>query len=128
MKTHNHAVVWIDHRIAKIFFLGLNDVDTLTVQAHLATEHLHHKANAIGSGREGDDPTFLRRVEDALGDSEEVLVLGPGTEKASLVKCLKLEAHAERRRNIEIKPCDHPTDREMIALGRHYFRLGEPAR
>lgn len=27
MTVHNHAVVWIDHRVAKIFYLGLEAVD-----------------------------------------------------------------------------------------------------
>jgi hypothetical protein len=57
MTVHNHAVVWVDHRVAKIFFLGLDAVDEKTIQ-----------------------------------------------------------------------PCDHPTDHEIIALGRHHFHLGEPAR
>lgn len=128
MSTHNHAVVWIDHRIAKIFFLGRDDVDARPVQAHLPNGHLHHRANAIGDGRVSDDPTFLRRVDEALRGSERILVVGPGTAKTSLLERL-IQGHGPiKQRIIDIKPCDHPSDREVVALGRHHFRLGEPAR
>jgi len=47
MTAHNHALVWIDHRLAKLFYLGLDAVERVTIEAHLTTEHLHHKANSI---------------------------------------------------------------------------------
>ena len=50
MPVHNHAVV-VDHRVAKVFYLGLEVVDERTIHANLATPHLHHKANTIGSGK-----------------------------------------------------------------------------
>jgi hypothetical protein len=50
MPVHNHAVV-VDHRVAKVFYLGLEAVDERTIHANLATPHLHHKANTIGSGK-----------------------------------------------------------------------------
>jgi hypothetical protein len=55
--AHLRAVVWIDHLVAKVFPMGLTGVDSLTVHAHLESCHLHHKANAIGSGRVHDDPS-----------------------------------------------------------------------
>ena len=123
MSTYNHAVVWIDHSIAKIFFLGRNDVDVQSVQAHLP-----HNANAIGASRVHDgDPTFLQRVDEALRGSKGILIMGPGIEKASLLKCLKWGHHLTKQRSIEIGPCDHPSHHEIIELGRHHFRLGEPA-
>jgi hypothetical protein len=128
MSTHNHAVVWTDHRIAKIFFLGLNEADVQKVEAHLPSGHLHHKANTVGDGRAGDDPTFLRRIDEALQGSERILVVGPGTAPATLVHHLGAGHAPTKQRSIEIKSCDHPSDREIIALGRHHFHLGEPAR
>ncbi len=59
MTVHNHAVVWIDHRVAKVFYLGLETSDERTIRADLATGHLHHKANAIGSGKTLDDPVVV---------------------------------------------------------------------
>ena len=128
MTVHNHAVVWIDHRVAKVFYLGLETSDELTISADLETEHLHHKANTIGSGKTLDDPTFFPRIEEALKSSKAILIVGPGNEKTLLLKYLEERRHAVEGREIRTEACDHPTDREIIALGRRHFHLGEPAR
>jgi len=128
MTVHNHAVVWIDHRVAKVFYLGLEAVDQRTIQADLATEHLHHKANTIGSGKVRDDATFFPRIAEALQNSEAILIVGPGNEKTLLLKHLKECLPSHIRRGLHAEACDHPTDPEIIALGRRHFHLGEPAR
>ena len=83
MTTRNHAIVWIDHLKARVFYVGLTGVDEVVLHAHLSTEHLHHKANTIGSGHAADDPRFLGEVAGALAQSGEILIIGPGGEKAS---------------------------------------------
>jgi len=128
MTVHNHAIVWVDHRIAKIFYLGLDAVDERTIRADLPTEHLHHKANTIGSGKAHDDVTFFPRIDDALLYSEEILVVGPGNEKTLLLKFLGEGQRSPKGRVVRAEACDHPTDREIIALGRRHFHLGESAR
>jgi len=128
MTAHNHAVVWIDHRVAKVFFLGLETSDERTIRADLATEHLHHKANTIGSGKAPEDPTFFPRIGEALQSSQAILVVGPGNEKTLLLKYLEERRHSTKGSEIRAEACDHPTDREIVALGRRYFHLGEPAR
>lgn len=128
MTVHNHAVVWVDHRVAKVFYLGLDAVDQRTIQADLENKHLHHKANTIGSGKVPDDPTFFPRIDEALQNSELILILGPGNEETLLLKHLGEGLHSHKQRQLHAEACDHPTDHEIIALGRHYFHLGEPAR
>lgn len=128
MTVHNHAVVWIDHRVAKVFYLGLEAVDERTIHADLATPHLHHKANTIGSGKVEDDPGFLPRIDEALEHCEAVLIVGPGSEKTLLLKHLTESHRARGGRDLRAEPCDHPTDREIVALGRRHFHLGEPVR
>jgi hypothetical protein len=128
MTVHHHAVVWIDHRTAKLFYLGLEATDERIIHAKLAEKHLHHKANAIGAGKAQEDPTFFPRIDEALSDCEAVLILGPGVEKTLLLKHLAEDRHAHKGRGLHAETSDHPTDREIIALGRHYFHLGEPVR
>ena len=128
MTVHNHAVVWVDHRVAKVFYLGLETVDERAIHADLARPHLHHRANTIGSGKVEDDPTFLPRIDEALEHCEAVLVVGPGNEKTLLLKHLKESRRAPGDRDLRAEPCDHPTDREIVALGRRHFHLGEPVR
>ena len=128
MTVHNHAVVWVDHHVAKVFYLGLDAVDERTIHADLANAHLHHKANTIGSGKVHDDPTFFSRIDEALEHCQAVLIAGPGNEKTLLLKHLKEGRRYHKGRDLHAEPSDHPTDREIIALGRHHFHLGEPAR
>lgn len=128
MTVYNHAVVWIDHRIAKVFYLGLETVDERTIHSNLAVEHLHHKANTIGSGKALDDPTFFSRIDKLLENSEAILILGPGIEKTLLLKHLKDGTYSHKVRDLHAEACDHPSDRKIIALGRRHFHLGEPVR
>jgi hypothetical protein len=128
MTVHNHAVVWIDRRLAKIFFLGLDAADELTIHSKLSSDHLHHKARTVGSGNVHEDSTFFPRIDEALQHSEAVLIVGPGNEKTLLLKHLKEIKHSHTARELHAQTCDHPTDPEIIALGRRHFHLGEPAR
>ena len=127
MTVHNHAVVWIDHRVAKVFYLGLDAVDERVIPADLATEHLHHKANTIGSGKV-HDLTFFPRIDEALDNCESILVVGPGNEKTLLLKHLEEGQRSRKARALHAEACDHPTDREIIALARRHFHLGEAVR
>ncbi len=122
-QTHSRAVIWIDHLTAKIFSMGLTGVTPSVVHAHLSSSHLHHKANTIGSGKVQEDPAFLEQAAKAVESCCEVLILGPGTEKTALLHRLQslrpgMVLHAEA--------IDHPTDAEIIALGRKHFRLDQP--
>jgi hypothetical protein len=128
MTVHNHAVVWVDHRVAKVFYLGLDAAEERIVRADLPAGHLHHKANAVGDGKTHEDPTFFPRIDDALQDSHAVLIVGPGNEKTLLLKYLGQASGSAKGREIHAEACDHPTDGEIIALGRRHFHLGEPAR
>jgi hypothetical protein len=119
-QTHGRAVVWIDHLTAKIFSMGLTGVTPSIVHAHLSSPHLHHKANSIGAGHVEEDPAFLQQVGNALAACWEVLILGPGTEKTALLHHLQ---RAYPQMALRLETCDHPTDPEIIALGRKHFRL-----
>lgn len=128
MTVHNHAIVWVDHRVAKIFYLGLDVIDQRAIHADLSTEHLHHKANTIGSGKGADDPAFFPQIDEALQHCGSILIVGPGNEKTLLLKFLNESRRSPAGRDLHLMTSDHPTDREIIALGRQHFRLGEPAR
>jgi len=119
-QTHSRAVIWIDHLTAKVFSMGMTGVTPSVVHAHLASQHLHHKANTIGPGRVEEDPSFLEQVAKAVAPCREVLIVGPGTEKTVLLHHLQsVHPHMVLR----LDACDHPTDAEIVALGRKHFRI-----
>src|SRR3954454_21098933 len=109
MTVRNHAVIWVDHRVARIFYLGLESVDQRSIHAEMTTGHLHHKANTIGSGKAADDPTFFPRIDEALRDSAAILIVGPGNEKTLLMKHLEEGSQARKTRELHAEACDHPT-------------------
>jgi hypothetical protein len=127
MTTHFHAVVWIDHSQARIFHIGLTGDDEVTLHPHLPTRHLHHKANAIGSGHTAPDKEFMAEVANALSDAGEILIIGPASAKTELAKYMREEHPATGERIAAIEAADHPTDREIVAYAKHHFKMA-PAR
>ena len=59
MKGHYHAVIWIDHRQARVLRFSASDVDKLVVTPEDPVRHLHHKANSVGSGHAPEDQKSL---------------------------------------------------------------------
>jgi hypothetical protein len=122
-QLHRHAVIWIDHLKAKIFTMGLTGVSSSTVHAHLASSHLHHHANTIGSGHVKEDPAFLAAIARSVAACDEVLILGPGNEKTVLMQHLQ---SVRPKLVLRAESSDHPTDDEIVAVGRKHFGLSEP--
>jgi stalled ribosome rescue protein Dom34 len=120
---HAHAVVWIDHLTAKIFPMGRAGVGEVVVHAHPSSAHLHHKANSIGSGRVEEDRSFLPAVAESLRFCRDILIVGPGIEKAALLQYLQENRKDLDASRLHVEAIDHPTDREIIALGRRRFGL-----
>ena len=125
---HAHAIVWIDHLKAKIFPMGLSGVGEVVVHAHPDSDHLHHKANVIGSGRAREDGSFLPKVAESLQSCRDILIVGPGIEKAALLHYLQENRSDITATELHAEASDHPTDREIIALGRRRFGLDQEVR
>ena len=127
MPSHFHAIVWIDHSQAKVFHIGLSGQDEVVLHPHLPTRHLHHKANSIGSGHVGFDKEFLAQVMNAVSDAGEILIIGPAGAKGELAKFIR-EKHPDiGNRIVAVLAADHPTDREIGAYAKQYFKMA-PAR
>ena len=126
MPSHFHAVVWIDHSQARIFHLGLSGSDEVTLHPHLATRHLHHKANTIGSGHAAPDKAFYADVTAALADAGEILIIGPASAKTELASHIRANAHDLAKRIVAVEPADHPSDAEIVAYAKSHFKLPLP--
>jgi hypothetical protein len=122
MSGHYHAIVWIDHREARVFHFNVADVDRLVLHPHNPTRHIHHKANSIGSGHAAEDQAFLQRVTDAIADAGAVLITGPANAKTELVKHIERHAPALGARIAGVETIDHPTDGELVAHAHKYFK------
>ena len=125
MPTHFHAIVWIDHSQAKIFHVGLSGDDEMILHPRLPTRHLHHKANSIGSGHAGFDKEFFGQVLNAISDAGEILIIGPSGAKSELAKYLREKHPKTAERIVAVEAADHPSDREIAAYARQYFKLDQ---
>ena len=76
MAAHYHAVVWIDHREARIFHFNAAESDRISVHADRPASHLHHKAGVIGSGHAPEDQEFFERFAAGFGVAGLVLITG----------------------------------------------------
>ncbi len=74
---HHHAVIWIDHREARVFHFNPTDIERLVVHPEHPTKHIHHKANCIGSGHAAEDHEYLQAVAQSVADAGTVLITGP---------------------------------------------------
>lgn len=119
--THFHAVVWIDHKEARIFHFGLTDADKEVIRPDHPARHLHHKANSIGSGHAAEDHAFLQRVAEALSDAGTILITGPANEKTELAKHIRQYQPTQAIKIAAVEKVDHPSDGELVALARRYF-------
>lgn len=125
MTEHFHAIVWIDHREAKIFHFNSTDVSKVVVPSHKGGQHLHHKANSVGSGHVGIDKEFFKRVTADLSHSGAILLTGPASAKNELQHYLNEHSPDLAKRVSGVESLDHPTDGALVALARKFFRADD---
>jgi stalled ribosome rescue protein Dom34 len=120
--SHYHAVVWIDHREARVFHFSPTEIDKLTLRPDHPTKHIHHKAGSIGSGHATADHEFLHAVAQSVADAGAILLTGPGKAKNELAA--HIEQHDPKLKKLiaGIETVDHPSDGELVAHARKYFK------
>lgn len=123
--AHFHVVVWLDHREARVFHFNAEEAEKATVHSHALRPHLHHKSGAIGPGRVGEDTPYLETIGQALASAGEILLVGPGSAKAELKAYLERRAPAVAGRVVAVETVDHPTDGQIVAHARRYFRAAD---
>jgi stalled ribosome rescue protein Dom34 len=128
MSAHYHAIVWIDHREAKVFHFNATEADRLVVHPHDPTQHLHHKANSVGSGNTPLDHEFFESVADAILDAKEILITGPASAKSELVADIKRHHPDLARHIVGVETIDHPSDGALVAVARIYFKAEDRMR
>jgi stalled ribosome rescue protein Dom34 len=124
-KHHYHAVVWIDHREARVFHFSPTDIDRLALHPDNPTSHIHHKANSMGSGHAAVDHDFLQAVAEAVADAGEVLITGPANAKTELVKHIQQRDPKVMPAIVGVETVDHPSDGQLVAYARKYFKAAD---
>jgi stalled ribosome rescue protein Dom34 len=126
MTTH-HAAVWIDHKEAKIFHVTAEGFGSSTFEAPRHHVHRHQEATAERK-HPADSERFYHQVARALEGVEEILVVGPANAKLEFIKHVHKHDHALVDKIIGVETVDHPTDNQLIAHARRYFRAADKMR
>ena len=120
--SHFHAVVWIDHSEAHVIHFSPDDVEQFVVRPNHPHHKVHSTAGTLGDGTAPVDKDFFHRVAQALAGAQEILVVGPAQAKLQLVKHIHAHDTALVPKLIGVETVDHPTDAQLVAYARKYFR------
>lgn len=118
---HYHAVIWIDHREARVFHFSSTEVERLILHPDHPTKHIHHKANSTGSGHASPDHEYLHEVTESVADAGAVLITGPANAKTELVEYIHHHDPKLTKVIVGIETVDHPSDAQLIAHAKKYF-------
>ncbi len=121
MTAHFHAVVWIDHREARVFHFNASEVESLVIHPDKPSHHLHHKHGSIGSGHAKEDHEYFHKVAEAIADAGAILITGPANAKTELVKHIESHDPSIRKKIAAVETLDHPSSGEIVAHARKYF-------
>ena len=117
----NHAVIWIYHQQAHVMFLSQDASEAEVIRSKTTHTHLHHKANEVGSGKAALDSKYLHSVINAVSESKEILIIGPGSAKLELIKHAHHHDSKIAEKIVGVETVDHPSDKEILACARMFF-------
>jgi stalled ribosome rescue protein Dom34 len=125
---HYHAVIWIDHREARVSHFNAEDVERLVLHPDHPTRHIHHKANSIGSGHASADHDYLHAVAESVADAGAVLITGPANAKTELVEHIRVHDPQLTKLIVGVETVDHPSDPQLVAHAKNYFMAADRMR
>ena len=120
-----HAVVWLDHKEARIFHVHPDATDGTTVLAPQHQFHRHPKGRGEAKEHPDDAHRFFAEVARALSDVDAILIVGPSSAKLEFFRYLHEHARREESKVVGVESADHPTDGEIVARARSYFKASD---
>ena len=108
-----HAVVWIDQSEAHVVMF-----DREHMEAQRIKSRTHHKHQ----GKVDDSAAFFAEVAQALNGTHEVLLTGPGLVRNQFRDWCRNHLPAVADSVVDSVASDHPSDGQLVALARQYFK------
>jgi stalled ribosome rescue protein Dom34 len=119
-----HTVIWIDHSQARIFDFDAEGVQEIDVEA----PQRHVRSRAAVSGRKEDSSGFFHDVAEKLHADHELLITGPSDAKLGLIKHIHAHHPGLVANIVGVETVDHPTDGQIVAYAKKYFRAADRLR
>lgn len=120
--SHYHAIVWLDHSEAHVMHVSPDDVEKSLVRPDHPRHKLHSRNGSLGSGRAPEDQDYYHQVVESLVGAQEILVVGPAQAKLQLIKHIQAHDAALMAKVVGVETVDHPSDAQLVAYARKYFR------
>ena len=120
--SYQHAIVWLDHHEARIIDFSVDAKHVVTVLQQGGQRKVHLKSTVIGSGKAKQDHRYFDEIVAALADTREIVLTGPGSAKIEFSKDLAKRHAGVAKRVVGVESVDHPSDGELLAFARKYFR------
>ena len=108
-----HAVVWMDHSEAHVVMF-----DREHTEAQRIKSRTHHKHQ----GKADDLTPFFADIAQALSSTREVLLTGPGLARNQFRDWVTKHHAAVANVVVDSVAADHPTDAQLVAMARQYFK------
>lgn len=120
-----HAVIWIDHKEARIFHLHPGTTDSTTVLAPL--HHIHRHPRGEGQPRDHPDDAqrFFADVARSLAGADAILIVGPSSAKLEFFRYVHEHERRLEPKVVGIESADHPTDGQIVAHAKAYFTTSD---
>jgi len=114
----NASILFIDSDHAKIFKLNPEKMESSTLKKH---ESSHHAS--ADEKKDEHEKHFFTDVTSALVGTTELLIVGPGQAKNRFKAHLDTHHHQGLAQAvIGVETVDHPTDPQIIAVGKKFFK------
>ena len=118
-----HVAVWLDHKQARVFSFHPETFDEATVAAPPHNDHHKHTRGQEGLKEHPEDTKrFYHDLVAALQGAEELLIVGPGAAKLEFFRYVHQHDHALEAKVVGIETVDHPTDGQVVAYAKKYFK------
>lgn len=108
-----HAVVWMDQSEAHVVMFDREHAETHRIQSRS-----HHKHQ----GKASDMAPFFAEVAQALAQTREVLLAGPGLVRHQFRDWVAKHHASIADVVVDSVAADHPTDAQLVAMARQYFK------
>lgn len=116
IEASTHAVVWIDHHQASVVGIDANSAPPRHLKAH------EHPTAQHGS-QVRSEHEFFAQVCEVVEGADVALVTGGKTALADFRHYVEKHRPHMAARVVAYDVVDHPTENQLIALGRKFFEL-----
>lgn len=108
-----HAVVWMDHSEAHVVMFD---------REHLEAQRIKSRSHHKHQGKAEDNIPFFATIATALVGTHEVLLTGPGLARTQFRDWCNAHQAAVAKVVVDSVAVDHPTDGQLVAQARQYFK------